>query len=123
MREVLLILLVTSCTITSQLLTKFGVNRLPVRDPSINFTSWLYGVVTSPSIIAAVAIQAVGFLIWVIVVARVKLGPAFAISGGFFYLLLALSSWVLYGERLNALQWGGLVLISGGVVMMISQTN
>lgn len=123
MREILIILFVTSCTIASQMLVKLGVNRLPVRDPSGNFYGWLYGVTTSPGIIGAVLIQGLGFMAWVVVVARMKLGAAFAISGAFFYLMIALASWWLYGERLNAAQWTGMLLISSGVMVMISQTR
>jgi len=57
-------------------------------------------------------------MVWVVVVSRVKLGMAFAISGSFFYLLIALASWQLYGERLNALQWAGIVLVSCGVLLL-----
>lgn len=123
MREILMILLVTTFTIGSQLLVKAGVLRLVVRDPSTNFCAWLLGVATSPAIVAAVAVQGLGFLLWVVVVTRMKLGAAFAISGGFFYLLIAMASWAFYGERLNALQWVGLLLISSGVVLMTSQAN
>lgn len=123
MREILMILVVTSCTITSQLLVKLGVNRLAIRDPMGNFTGWLWGVITSPGIISAVAIQAMGFLLWIVVVARMKLGVAFAISGAFFYILIALTSWIFYGERLNLVQWLGLLLISGGVLLMSAATR
>lgn len=119
MREVLLILFVTMCTVVSQLLVKYGVGRLPVKDPGSNLLGWLVSVATSPGIIGAVSIQAFGFLVWIVVVSRVKLGAAFAISGGFFYLLVALSSWLLYGERLSPIQWFGLVVISVGVLLVI----
>ncbi len=118
MREILMILIVTICTVASQLLVKFGVGRLQVRDPSGNFTGWLTSVATSPSIIGAVAVQGMGFLIWIVVVSRMKLGAAFAISGGFFYLLVATSSFLIFGERLSPQQWAGLFLISSGVVLM-----
>ena len=123
MREILMILVVTSCTITSQLLVKLGVNRLAIRDPTGNITGWLWGVITSPSIIGAVVVQAMGFLLWVVVVARMKLGVAFAISGAFFYILIAFGGWIFYGERLNLTQWLGLLLISGGVLLMSAATQ
>ena len=61
---------------------------------------------------------AVGFVVWVVVVSRVKLGVAFAISGAFFYLLMAAVTWLLYGERLTLWQWAGIALISTGVLMV-----
>ena len=66
----------------------------------------------------AIAVQAVGFVVWVVVVSRVKLGVAFAISGAFFYLLMAAVTWLLYGERLTLWQWAGIALISTGVLMV-----
>ena len=78
--------------------------------------------VLSPSIIAAVVIQGVGFLVWVVVVSRMKLGVAFAISGAFFYLFIAVASWLIYDEKLSFLQWGGLAMISVGVVLMVADS-
>lgn len=52
-------------------------------------------VVASPKFWGAVVIQGVGFLVWIAVVSRVKLGPAFATSGALFYILLAVASWYL----------------------------
>lgn len=118
-REILMIAFVTLSTMASQLLVKNGVNVLAERTPDLKGVQWLVAAVLSPSIIAAVAIQGVGFLMWVVVVSRMKLGIAFAISGAFFYLLIALASWFFYGEKLSPLQWGGLVMISGGVVLML----
>jgi multidrug transporter EmrE-like cation transporter len=122
-RETLMIVFVTLSTMASQLLVKNGVNILAKRLPDLKGASWLMAAVLSPSIIAAVAIQAIGFLVWVVVVSRMKLGVAFAISGGFFYLLIPIASWFLYGEKLSLVQWGGLAMISGGVTLMISNTN
>lgn len=122
-REILMIIFVTLSTMASQLLVKNGVNILAKRMPELKGAHWLMAAVLSPSIIAAVAIQGIGFLVWVVVVSRMKLGVAFAISGGFFYLLIPIASWFLYGEKLSLLQWGGLAMISGGVTLMISNTN
>lgn len=118
-REILMIAFVTLSTMASQLLVKNGVTNLAERMPDLKGIPWLMAAVLSPSIIAAVAIQGVGFLMWVVVVSRMKLGIAFAISGAFFYLLIAFASWFFYGEKLSPLQWGGLVMISGGVVIMV----
>lgn len=118
-REVLMIAFVTLSTMGSQLLVKNGVTTLAERTPDLKGMQWLLAAVLSPSIIAAVAVQGLGFLMWVVVVSRMKLGIAFAISGAFFYLLIAFASWIFYGERLSSMQWGGLVMISGGVVLMV----
>jgi drug/metabolite transporter (DMT)-like permease len=79
---------------------------------------WLIAIIFSPTVIAAIAVQGIGFIVWVVVVSRVKLGVAFAISGAFFYLLMAFATWLLYGERLTPWQWAGIALISAGVLMV-----
>lgn len=118
LREVLMILFVTCSTLGSQLLIKHAVAQLAVRAPSLAGWAWLWAALTSPTVIAAVMVQGIGFVVWVIVVSRVKLGVAFALSGAFFYVLMAVVTWLLYGERLTLGQWCGIALISIGVLMV-----
>lgn len=124
-REILMILFVTCSTLGSQLLIKHTVAQLALRTPPLTGMPWLIAAVLSPTLIAAIAVQGIGFLVWVVVVSRVKLGVAFAISGGSFYILMALVTWLLYGERLSFGQWMGLALISTGVLMvsLLGQAN
>jgi len=117
-REILMIVFVTCSTLGSQLLVKRAVTQIALRDPVPTGLQWLIAACLSPGVITAVAIQGLGFIVWVVVVSRVKLGLAFAISGSFFYVLIAAASWLLYGERLVATQWLGLVLVSSGVLLM-----
>lgn len=117
-REILMIVFVTCSTLGSQLLVKRAVTQIALRDPVPHGLQWLIAACLSPEVITAVAIQGIGFIVWVVVVSRVKLGVAFAISGSFFYILIALASWLFYGERLGPLQWTGLLLVSAGVLLM-----
>lgn len=118
LREVLMILFVTCSTLGSQLLIKHAVSQIALRSPVPSGTAWLWAALTSPTVIAAILVQGVGFIVWVVVVSRVKLGVAFALSGAFFYVLMAVVSWWLYGERLSPAQWLGIVLISAGVLLV-----
>ena len=113
-----MIAFVTLSTLGSQLLIKRAVGQIAMRDPVPQGLQWLIAACLSPSVIIAVLIQGVGFIVWVVVVSRVKLGVAFAISGALFYILMAAASWFLYGERLVPLQWFGLLLVSSGVLLM-----
>lgn len=113
-----LILFATCSTLGSQLLVKRAVLDIGARTPAPHGVDWLVAAVASPMVWLAVAIQGVGFIVWMVVVSRMKLGVAFATSGSFFYILLALLSWYLYGERLSSGQWAGIVLISCGVLMI-----
>lgn len=113
-----MIVFVTCSTLGSQLLVKRTVTMIALRDPVPTGLQWLVAACLSPGVIAAVAIQGVGFIVWVVIVSRIKLGVAFAISGSFFYILIAAASCLLYGERLGPLQWLGLTLVSCGVLLM-----
>jgi uncharacterized membrane protein len=73
---------------------------------------------TSPIVISALTLQGIGYVIWLFVVAQERLSIAFAMSGSFFYLTLALMSWLLFDERLFISQWVGLVFITFGVVLV-----
>ncbi|TDK24277.1 hypothetical protein E2F46_08245 [Luteimonas aestuarii] len=117
-KELLMILFVTCSTLGSQLLVKQAVTNIAMRDPVPTGLQWLLAACFSPGVIAAVAIQGLGFIVWIVVVSRVKLGIAFAISGSLFYVFVAAASWMLYGERLAPLQWLGLALVSSGVLFM-----
>src|SRR5688572_8700410 len=117
-REILLILFVTCSTLGSQLLIKRAVGQIAARGLQVGKLDWLIAVSTSVPVIAAVLIQGVGFLVWIMVVSRVKLGVAFGISGAFFYVLMAAASWYFYDEKLIPIQWFGLALISSGVLMV-----
>jgi multidrug transporter EmrE-like cation transporter len=118
LREIVMILFVNCSTMGSQLLIKRAVTQLALRNPVPTGADWLLAALLSPPVMAAIAIQGIGFVVWVVVVSRVKLGVAFAIAGGTFYLLMAMATWFVYGERLSLGQWAGLALISSGVLMV-----
>ena len=70
----------------------------------------------SPWIYASVGLQILGYVLWMLVVSREKLGVATASIGAGFYMLMALSAWLIYGETLSPLQWTGIFLVTTGVV-------
>jgi len=72
----------------------------------------------TPWVWAALVLQVLGYVVWFFVITQEKLGVAFAISGSGFYLIMAVFSWILFDEHLSAVQWGGIVLISLGVLAL-----
>lgn len=118
MPTVFLILAVTLLTIGSQLILKRGIGDVVAVLRQEGALAFIWAAATSPIVIGALALQGMGFVIWWFVISQERLSVAFAISGSFFYLVMAAASWVFYGERLNAQQWIGLSLISIGVLMV-----
>lgn len=118
MPVIFLILVVASSTLGSQLLLKHGIGKVePVLQQS-GALDFLISAATSPWVLAALTWQVSSHVVWFFVLTRTHVSMAFAISGSFFYLLLAGASWMLFDEALNAWQWLGLLLISGGVVIL-----
>jgi drug/metabolite transporter (DMT)-like permease len=112
----LLIIAVSVNTVLGQLVLKRGVAALGGVATLAALPKFLGEAIRSPWICAAIAIQGLGYFLWMIVVSREKLGIATASVGGIFYLSVALSAWGLYGEALTSLQWLGILLITVGVV-------
>lgn len=118
LRNVVMILFVTCATLGGQLLLKHATMQLAGRVPALTGLRWLASAFQMPAIWAAIAIQGIGFVVWLVVISRMKLGLAFAFAGACLYLLMPAVSWWLYGERLLPLQWVGIALISIGVLML-----
>jgi drug/metabolite transporter (DMT)-like permease len=110
-----LIACVSINAVVGQLLLKRGVTALGGLSPFANGWMYVQGVASSPWIWGAVAVQGFGYLLWMVVVARVKLGVATASAGAAFYLLTALAAWLVFAESLTVMQWIGIVLITIGV--------
>lgn len=117
-RAILMILFVTCTTISGQLLIKRAVTQVAERTPIPAGLDWFWATFTSPLVWGAVFLQGLGFLVWVVVISKLKLGVAFALAGASLYILMALVAWLLHGERLTPLQWTGLLLISCGVLLV-----
>ena len=113
-----LVVIVTLCTILSQLILKRGVGQLVEVLKEAGRIEFIMSAATSPYVITALALQGAGYVVWLFVLTQERLSVAFAMSGSFFYLLMAAASWVFYDERLSLGQWAGLFIISIGILMV-----
>lgn len=113
----LLVLFTTLCTIGSQLILKHGLQGLGGL-ASTDRIAFLLRVAASPWVAAALVLQVVGYVTWFFVITREKLGVAFALSGSFFYVVMAMMSWLIFDEQLTRMQWAGLAAITVGVLLV-----
>lgn len=113
----LLIILITVNAVVSQLLLKRATTEIGSPQASVAAV-WKYvlAAAQSPWVYAVATLQVLGFVFWMVLVSREKLGVATASVGAGFYLLMAFSAWMVYGETLTPLQWTGIVLLTAGVV-------
>jgi drug/metabolite transporter (DMT)-like permease len=102
--------------VISQLVLRRALNELGAPASLSGLPRFIGSAALSPWIYASVSLQVLGYVMWMLIVSREKLGVATASIGGGFYMLMALSAWLIYGETLSALQWAGIVMVTMGVV-------
>lgn len=119
MKTILMIFVVSVCTLSSQLLLKKGMSAI---GSGAGMLPIILSPFTSLPVAAGVLLQAFGFILWLAVLTKADLGYAFGFSGAFFYILLPLLSWWLYNEQLTMLQWFGMGFISLGVICIVVKT-
>lgn len=113
----LLLVVFTVNAVITQLLLRRATNMLGSPPTGLSaLPRFVSQAALSPWVYASIALQVFGYVLWLVIVSREKLGVATASVGAGFYGLMALSAWLIYGETLSALQWIGIVLVTCGVV-------
>jgi drug/metabolite transporter (DMT)-like permease len=110
-----LIVAVTVNAVLGQLLLRRALAALGGRAALDALPKFVLDAIASPWMYASLAIQGLGYFLWIVLISREKLGVASASVGAGFYILMPLCAWVVYGETLSALQWFGISLITVGV--------
>jgi drug/metabolite transporter (DMT)-like permease len=101
--------------VLSQLVLRRALNTLGSPSSLSALPRFIGSAALSPWIYVSVSLQVLGYVMWMLIVSREKLGVAAASIGAGFYTLMALSAWLVYGETLSALQWTGILLVTIGV--------
>ena len=117
----LLIFLITVNAVASQLALKRAT--LEIGSPQLSWgplSRFVVAAAQSPWAYAYASMQIFGLVLWAILFSREKVGVATASVGAGFYLLIAFSSWIVYGETLTSLQWAGIVFVTlGGICISL----
>jgi drug/metabolite transporter (DMT)-like permease len=114
----LLIVAVTVDAVVGQLLLKHALATLGGRAALASTSKFILDAATSPWMYASLAIQGLGYFLWIALISREKLGVATASVGAGFYALMPLCAWAIYGESLTNMQWFGIGLITVGVTFV-----
>lgn len=115
MPRYLLVFSIAANAVLGQLLLKRALLGLGGATALANWQKFVIDALKSPWIYGSLAIQALGYLLWMVLISKSKLGTATASVGGSFYVMLALCAWIVFGETMSLLQWLGIVLVSLGV--------
>jgi drug/metabolite transporter (DMT)-like permease len=114
----LLIVVVTVNAVFAQLLLKHALTTLGGRAALASLPKFVLNAMVSPWIYATLVIQALGYLLWILLISREKIGVASASVGAGFYILMPLCAWAVFGESLTNWQWIGISFITVGVIFV-----
>ncbi|MBB3770793.1 drug/metabolite transporter (DMT)-like permease [Angulomicrobium tetraedrale] len=78
--------------------------------------AYLVAMMLDPWVILSLALAALAMLAWMSALERVELSRAFAFTA-LIYVLVPVCSWLIFRERITALQMLGVVIIAVGVVV------
>lgn len=111
-----LFIAVTVNAVIGQLLLRRASHTVAVPSALQGLPRFIGDAALSPWIYGSMTVQVVGYVLWMILVSREKLGVATAGVGAGFYVLMAFSAWIFYGETLSLVQWLGILLVTFGVI-------
>ena len=119
-KNILLIIIVASLTITSQIFLKKGLRMIGgVRASNMQeIFSTILRFLQNKFIILGVCVAAVTAFLWLAVISKIELTTAFPISGGIFYILLFLFSWFFLGETITLAKILGVAVIISGIYLI-----
>ena len=100
------------------MLAKYGVNKLAPLQLGTQPVRTLLSIATSPFIVGGLFVQALGFTLWLTIIARTNLTWAVGIASVFVYVLTAICNKLILGEGINPVQVGGLVLLCLGAILL-----
>lgn len=108
-------------TVLSQLLFKQGMVILGGINFSLsNIFSLFLSILKSPHLLIGLFFYGISFLLWLIVLSKMKLSLVYPITSMNF-VLVTIASYYLFGEKLSPFQMGGILFIIIGV-MTLSRT-
>lgn len=117
--SVALILASILVSVVGQLFLKAGVSKLGTigGEALANLPQLLGMVATNPLIILGLACYGLGAAMWIVVLSRVELSLAYPMLG-LGYVLVLLTSWLIFGESVSSLRWFGTLMIVAGVMLV-----
>lgn len=117
MQVVGLLLLSTVLGIGGQVCLKYAINNFDIDFSNIPqaFLAMLKNIYIWGWFLLAVA----GTYTWMMVLKQMQVNVAFPVSQSFGYVLLVVAAFFLFGEKLKLLQFIGLVVILGGIVLTV----
>jgi drug/metabolite transporter (DMT)-like permease len=116
----LLTILLSLITVGAQLLMKKGLAGIDTNISDFNqLMSFVWAGITNYIVLISLALQALGFVLWMYLVSNAKLALVSTVSGAAFYIIISIASYFIFGENLTTIQWLGIIVVTIGVLMIV----
>ena len=119
--NIYLLLFLDICSVVvANLLLKKGTAHLKELTVSTNgIIQLITDIIKNPYIIIGLSCYGFSFLMWILVLSKVKLIIAYPISTSLAIALIAITSFIFYKESVSLLQIGGIAIIILGIFVLL----
>ena len=120
-KKMSVLMLVSLCIImgvVAQLVMKKGMNLIGAVNLKNIFSSKIFSIIFQKYVFVGIVLYFLAALVWLVVLSQAELSFVYPlISVG--YIITAILSWFLFGEKLTLIRFFGIVLICGGVYLIV----
>jgi multidrug transporter EmrE-like cation transporter len=115
-RAVLLVIVSVALSTAGQTSLKLGLDRLGASDKG-SVPAFLMAIATNPLVILGLALFVGSVLVWMRVLADNELSWAYPLLG-LSYVFVALTGWLLLGDRMTAMRVAGIAFVVLGAFLV-----
>lgn len=103
--------------VVGQTAIKMGVSRPGTAENADGLAGLIKMIAGSPLVLLGLFLYGLGALSWIAALTRLDLSVAYPFLA-LNFVLVALSSWLILGERVPLLRWLGILVICGGILLV-----
>ncbi len=120
MSVLILVAISVILAVIGQLALKKGMTQVGETGVNELLTRKFITIFSNPFVLIGVFFYGLGSLVWLVILSRAELSFAYPLlSTG--YILIAVLSWVFFKEQLTMIKMSGIVLITVGVILLLSR--
>ena len=106
--------------IFGQLALKKGMSQIGETGLRDLLTAKLITILTNPFVFSGVFLYGISWFVWIVILSKAELSFAYPLLATG-YVFLAILSWIFFKEKLTFMKMSGIVLITVGVILVLSK--
>ena len=115
-----LLIFIAAVAVSGQYLLRLGLRDLALSVTSLpEFARQLFSIMTRPLVLVALALYAVGMVLYMFLVSQLELSKLYPASMGLNFVLVTLAAWFLLGESVTITRMVGIAIILLGIFLVV----